>query len=492
MPATPGVFRRLFVPLLLAAFFGVAVFFEASLGQDLGSPQGQVVQRVLHYLIHIGLYLALAGLFNRLLALFFWEGLVARSIRGTVPRLLRDVVAILVYLIAIAVIVAVVFRQSLTGVWATSSVVGIILGLALRNMILDVFTGLAVNIERPYKIGDWIEVQQRMVQQNIVGCVVELNWRTTRIETEERKIVIIPNSLMSDVVVTNYWSPEPTSRFDVRFCLDFSIAPERARRVLQAGASAVLDEEGFVGDPAPDVRLHGTNERGVDYEVRFWCLPWRPHSPAIYRDRVYTSVLEHLAHAGLTLAYPKEDVYYARMPVRHLDTGSTADRRHLLGRVELFAQLEEVELDVLARSMVLRSFGAGDTLIQAGDAGASMFILAEGLLYVLVEIEGQERRVAQLVPGQFFGEMSVLTGEPRTATVRAATEVVAYEITRENVHDLFERRPEIADSISRVVAERRRRTAGASQDGGDEEETAAEGAAQQILGRIRSFFKGVL
>jgi small-conductance mechanosensitive channel/CRP-like cAMP-binding protein len=480
-------------PVLLVGFFGTVVFFESALIQMPASPQVQVVQRVLHYLIHIGLYLASAGLINRLLAVFFWEGLVARSIRGTVPRLLRDVVAIVVYLIALAVIVSVVFQKSLTGVWATSSVVGIILGLALRNMILDVCTGLAINIERPYKIGDWIEVQQRVIQQNVIGEIVELNWRTTRIETEEGKVVIIPNSLMGNVVVTNYWSPEPNSRFEVDFCLDFSITPARARRVLLAGVTAVLGEEGFVEDPAPDVRVSGTNDRGVEYLVRFWVKPWLPHSPAIYYDQVNSSILEHLAHAGLSLAYPKEDVYIARMPARHLDTGSSADRRQLLGRVELFAHLEAEELDILARSMTLRSFADGETLINAGDPGDSMFILAEGLLHVLVDIDGSgtEKQVAQLVPGQFLGEMSVLTGEPRSATVRTATEVLTYEITREHVHALFQRRPEIAESISRVVAERRRGTAGARAEDSADPQAATEGAARQIMGRIRSFFKGV-
>jgi CRP-like cAMP-binding protein len=387
------------------------------------------------------------------------------------------------------VIVGGVFGAPLTGFWTTSGVIGLVIGLALRNTIADLFTGIAVNVDRPYRIGDWVEVHEQRPEQNKVGQVIEMNWRTTRLRTEENNLLVIPNSVVGLMAVTNFYAPGTQTRQEAGFCLDFSVPVERARRVLLAGARAELGREGFVTERDPEVLIERTSELGVEYRVRYWITPWSGTSPSRARDAVNASILHHLLHAGLEPAYPKEDVYHEPMPARQLDSESEEDREKLLAKVDLFEPLTEEERIALARQMERRVWSAGQEVVREGDAGSSMFVLFEGLLDVFAEQNGSQRHLAQIAPGQIIGEMSVLTGDPRTATVVAATGAVAYEITADHVQELLSRRPELAVVISGIVADR-----WAANDDVVEMQPSEDGKrkadtlAAQILGRIRSFF----
>jgi small-conductance mechanosensitive channel/CRP-like cAMP-binding protein len=484
--------RKLLLPALLVATLGVLYLSREALVSSLPIEDVSSVHRVASYALAIGLWLAGAFLFNRILRLFLWEGLVARAIGGPVPELLVNLATLLIYILAFTVIVGVVFKAPLTGFWTTSGVIGIVIGLALRNTISDLFTGIAINIDRPFRIGDWVQVHEQRPEQNIVGEVMEMNWRTTRIRTEENNMVVVPNSVIGLMSVTNFHAPGAATREETFFCLDFSVPAERARKVLLAGVRAAMASEGFVADRDPEVLVERTTELGVEYKVRYWLTPWQGTSPSRARDAVTTSVLRHLAHAGLALAYPKEEVYFERLQPRHLDSASEEDRRRLLRNVDLFAPLTEQELAALASSMARRTWSAGDVVVREGESGDTMFVLSEGVLEAFTQSNGNRHTLAEIVPGQIIGEMSVLTGDRRMASVIATTDAVAFEITKDNVQELLSSRPELAVEISKIVADRWTSNEEVLADAAtrDREDESASRAVQ-LLGRIRSFFASV-
>ncbi len=441
--------------------------------------------------ILVMLWLSGAALTQAVVNVFIWRGVFSKSMRGEVPKLLVDLCRIFIYLCAITGIAGTVFRYSLTGFWTTSSVFGLILGFALRNMILDLFSGLAVNIERPYQVGDWVEVQQKSKDLNLIGEVIEINWRSTRIRTESNSIVIIPNSILTTYVVTNHWGGGYPTRYEVRFCLDFSVSADRAHRVLLAGVKSVYHLIGFVDDHEPSIMTGDTNEKGVNYIVRYWIKPWVHMTPAEAKNLVSNSVLQHLTKAGLTLAYPKQDLYYAEMPIRHLDTYSMSDRKKILSNIVLFMELEDQELTQLSQRMKRVYFPQGDTVIETGADADSMFILVEGFLQVFSSLENSQgkMRLGQIIPGEFFGEMSMLTGEPRSASIKAATDVVCYEITKEDVRWLFEERPDFVELISKTVARRKlKNEAAKTLTPLIDLEKETKSFAFQLVQRIQAFF----
>ncbi len=490
-----SAFKRLwrsFAVFLLTAAF---TLWNRDLLFQFGSQAVSQSQKVLAYAIEVGIWISAAHFFNRVLQVLFWDGIITRTLGSPVPRLIKDICTIIVYTIAITGIVGIVFGQDVTAFWATSGVVGVVIGFAVQNMILDVFTGLAINIDRPYRIGDWIKVHGSSPAADLIGKVDEINWRTTRLETVDDSVVILPNSLLGKMVVTNFWGAGPQSRFDTTFCLDFSIPSERACRVLEAGARAVTGEKGILEKPEPNAIVKRTTPVGIEYTVRYWMAGWeRGATEGVARSHINRSVLEHMQRAGITPAYPKQDLYYAEMPVRHLDASSIDDRTKLLSKTELFKDVDPAELKKLGTAMHLRRFAKGEHIIEQGAPGDSMFILCEGLLHAFLRTNGTVEgiKVGQIGPGEFFGEMSLLTGEPRGATLVAATDIVAHEITRENITGLLSRRPEVAEVISTVVAERKVRNSEKMATATQEErveETAT--LAQQIMGKMRAFFKGV-
>lgn len=488
------VVKRLWSPFaIFLIFLGVTIYSRDFLLQ-FGAEAITQTQKVLAYVIQIGIWLSAAHFLNRLLIVFFWEGLVEKTLAAPVPRLIKDVMSLIIYLIAITGIVGFVFNRSVTGFWAASGVIGLVLGFALQSIILDIFTGLAVNIERPFKIGDWIMVHGSNPEKSIVGKITEINWRTTRLESEIKNVVILPNRVLGTSVVTNFYGPGLESRHETNFWFDFTIPTERAKRVLLAGAKSAMGQKGLLEKPEPSVIVNRVTDMGVEYKVRYWFTPWTDMAPGMARNFVSANILEHLKQAGISPAYPKQDIFYAGQPELTLDSKSVEDRTKLLGKIEMFEYLEAEELKELASSMKQREYSEGEELMRQGEAGESMFILSEGVLHAFIrnKTNNDRVRVGQIEPGEFFGEMSLLTGEPRTATIVAATDVVAHEITKDHMNILLSKRPEVAETISKVVAHRRLVNTQTLANATPEEKIEqTENLAQQIMSKMKSFFKGV-
>ena len=489
-----GIAKRLAVPAFLFLVFLSAALFSEELLTNFGEEAMSRGKVIAGYAVKVGIWLTSAFFVNRLLSVFFWEMGVERAIGQPVPRLVKDILALLIFLVALSGIISFVFHQPVTGLWATSGAVGLVVGFALRSMILDVFSGLAFNIDRSYRIGDWVQLHGRQLNLHIVGRIEEINWRTTRLRTTANNMVVVPNSVMGQTIVTNFMTPEPESRLELFFTLDFSVPTERALRVIDAAIKAVSGPGGPLEEKPAKVRVNGVSSVGVEYCVRYWIVP-ADVSPRKSRHLVISSVLGHLKSAGLMLAYPKGDIFTAEMPTRQLDANSAADLRALVSRIELFSHLEDEELALLTETITRRVYSEGDHLIERGATGDSMFILVEGLVYVYADVagDGQEIKVAQIIPGQFFGEMSLLTGEARSATITAASGAVAYEIGKDAMAKLLERRPKLAEVMSGIIAERKLRNEQALNEAScEEKEEHKTSVAGQILGAMRDFFRGVL
>jgi small-conductance mechanosensitive channel/CRP-like cAMP-binding protein len=480
--------------LLLAALIGLASY-GPGVWTALADADVAARRTVFDYLVPIAIWLAGAWAVSRLVETLLWDQLGRTGLGRAVPRLVRDALTLIIFLAALAGILAEVFDRSLTGFFAASGAMALVIGLALRNVILDIFTGLAINFDRSYQIDDWVEVHHRDFKEPVVGRVVDINWRTTRIEREDAKQVVIPNNLMSTTMTTNYSKPDRLSRFEITIPLDFGVPTERAIRLLLSGALDAVGAMGPVGQPAPSVLLGAVSERGVEYRVRYW-LRMGQVPPNTARSTVLRSVLEHLTTAGVEPAYPKEEVFHARMPARWRAYDVPEARIALLAKVDLLAQtLERDELVDLAGRMTERRFRRGEDLLRQGDIGQSMLILAEGLVDVLAvpESGGAARSIARRHPGQPIGEMSLLTGGRRSATARALTDVVAFEIAREHLEPLLESRPGLAGALSWLVAERRLHQAQATSDrSADQEGQETKRLSDQILARMRGLFRGAL
>ncbi|MCC6235020.1 MAG: mechanosensitive ion channel family protein [Verrucomicrobiales bacterium] len=452
-----------------------------------GAEARELSQRLVFWTLGTAIGFTIAWFLVRLIDVLVWD-VVEHRFRAHVPRLLKDVVVAGVFLATAITILGVVFRRDVTGLWVSSGVLGIIIGFAVRGTIADVFAGIALNVDRPFSVGDWIETHVRGIKV-MRGRVVEMNWRSTRIQTIDNTVVVVPNNLLASTVLVNLSLPEPKSRFELAFCLEFGVPAERVLRILNAGALAA---KGPLTDPPPKVYVNGVTEIGVEYKVRYWLDPVEV-SPRSGRHQVTSSILQHLYHAGISLAYPKQDLYLARMPNRQLSRD--ADREQLLSRVELFAALRPEEIRRLAAAAQERAVLAGEAVVRQRDPGSSLYVVVEGLLGVYKAAPDAAQapiHVVELQPGEFFGEMSLLTGAPRAATVIANTDSIIYEIGASEINALLAHRPEIALRMAEIVARRERQLAAACAPSETPAHAEPEGGlVQEILGRMRTFFSSL-
>jgi len=405
-----------------------------------------------HRLAQSALWLASAHLINIAIEAFFWRGLVEKALARTPPRLVVQIGHLLVLLIAMCGIVGFVFEQPITGLWATSGAVGIVVGLALRNLILDTFSGMAINIEQPFKVGDWISCHT--AHGTYVGRVVETNWRTTRLQTSVRNIIVVPNSLLTSTIVTNYSMPSNIGGFEVSVVLDFSVPTERVLRILTAAVQQSVGKEGITESPRPEIDVAGVTNDGVEYKIKY-SIQLDRVSPGRSKSFLLRTVIAHLRNAGLSLTHPRRDVFIAKMPWRQRDWHYGKDQIRQLSQMPLFSALSPIELEELSAGMAVFSMQQGEIVVTQGDTGDSMFVLAEGLLRVSVTHEnGTELRVAELGPGDFFGERSLLTGEIRSATVVCAADSVVCEIAKDAIAPLLLSNPSLAQAFSHTVVNR--------------------------------------
>jgi small-conductance mechanosensitive channel len=365
----------------------------------------------------------------RLLDVLVWRLLESRT-GNQIPGLFRDLVAFLVFLSVGLIIAGTIFEYPVKGIWTATGLAGLVVGFALRDMIADVFSGIAINIDQPFKIGEWIQVHPRSVDPDY-GCVTEISWRSTRLRKTDNTLLVIPNSLVSSILITNFSRPSSVSRFALDYTFEFGVATERGLRVLLAG---VKSSSVVLADPEPIALVNRTTQHGVEYRVRYW-IDAAEVSPRRARHEVNLRILDHLHHAGITPAYGKQDLYLARMPNRQLDR--CEDLSALLERVEIFRWLEPDEMEQIANAMTERRFASGEVVVGIGQPGDSMYIVLEGLLSVHSSDDiSAANFVGRVEPGEFFGEMSLLTGETRLATVVTATDTVLYEVCKANLQKL--------------------------------------------------------
>ncbi|MGX9964914.1 mechanosensitive ion channel domain-containing protein [Roseomonas sp. F4] len=349
-------------------------------------------------------------------------------------RLIQDLVVGTVYLGTLLAIVTNVFGVLLGPVIATSGVLAIILGLAMQSTMGDVFSGLALNLSRPYGVGDWVVLDDR-----IEGRVVETNWRETRLISRRNNLVVVPNSTLAKSTLTNLSSPEPSRDVSiaVRFALTTSPAaiPEVMQAVL-ASANAILPV------PPPTARARSIEANQLEVELTFRVLDLV--TAGIARSEVLDLVYRHAKAEGLRLASPE-----GAEPVQGPDPRPPALR--LLDPVPLFASLMAEEKAVLAGTMTLHSHPAGAVLAEAGARLETLFVLRSGV----AEAEtGEGDPATRLAPGDCFGEAGLLTGAAEPATIRALTSVAIQAIPQAGLRHLLQTRPALAEELGRILAHR--------------------------------------
>ena len=380
------------------------------------------------------------------------------------PTILQDAIVIALILLA-----STFLSQQLV---TTSAVSAVVLGFALQDTLGNAFAGLAIQSEKPFHVGHWVRVGE------FEGRVAEVTWRATKLRTKTGNLVILPNNLVAKEAITNYSEPAAPFRLEVEVGASYLAPPSKVKAAMM---EALRHSSRVLAVPAPDVLLLSFGDSAINYRARFWIDDYAADEAS--RDEVRTAIYYSFQRHEIEIPWPIQVHYEGNW--KPPDAGAkVAEEERLLAGVDLFASVPPELRSQIARSAPMAVYGSGETIVRQGEEGQSMFVVLSGGVSVILEPSREE--VARIQPGGYFGEMSLLTGEPRSATVVAVGDAVVVEIDA----DLFRRmaavHPEAIEKIGMAAMVRKA--------GLEQAKTAAAGVAtvettNTLMARMKKFLR---
>lgn len=444
----------------------VKALLEQRMGASPSPSAGTIVNIVKLFLVGIVGYLFVRALNTIFFALAF------RLKRIDAPTLIRNIFTIVAFTILFLIAFTFLFPEvNLGALFTTSAIFGVILGLALQDTLGNFFAGISLQADRPFQVGDVITVGA----QRHTGVVEEISWRAIKIRTFTNHVVLIANSTAAKEPI----EVSPRGNLNARLVFFNTLYTDSPAKTIHVVREAVREADNVSEKVTPIVRIRNLGDNGVDYEVKYWLDDYAKYNDtdALIRQRIWYA----FRRAGLNFAYPTRTLHVERHrgEVRDGDGGAIAER---LSAVDIFAPLSADEITMLAQAAVSHVFAPSETVIRAGEPGSSMFVVHKGRVRVQVSENGRSRTVATLNEGDFFGEMALFTGEPRTANVLALEETEVLEIGHAAMKRVFDTNPDLVESLSFIMAERRQGLATQT------DSPAATSEASGILSAIKRFF----
>ncbi len=456
---------------------------------------GSAAVHVCGYLSRPLLILALSGLFHWLFEMpwipeshwaawkLFWylvlvvafvEGVAVQfyRLRGRVfpvPDLLRNLIRGALILVAAFVVLAYVLSINIAPLLGASALITAVVGFALQGVLGNLLAGMSLHIVRSVVPGDWVSLGG-----DTEGEVIQTNWRETRLRTVAGHIIVVPNSKVAEATIHNMTAITPLRRHKINVGASYSDPPAAVNAALVDSALAVPE---VLRDPAPTAYLTEYKDFGINYQLRFWTNRYFDRT-AVEGD-VQRMIWYQFKRRGIEIPFPMSDKllndlvevidHRRRLAPEEEDVGQTA--KDLL-RSEFAARLlvdeagkpllKESDLLEVARRVRRLQYTAGETVFSQGEAGETCCVLVSGQLKGRVEYTDSERaNEFDLAPGALFGEMSLVTGLPRTASIRAVTEAEVLEISKEAFTKLLSVREDIPSLLAKLVADRAAKNAAA-------------------------------
>src|SRR5213595_2087404 len=412
---------------------------------------------------------------------YVWDFYFEKKRQTPIPHFLREVVGGIIFLIVLLFVLSYGYHAEtqLKGLLAGSGVVAIIVGFAGQNLFAGIIGGISIQINRPYKVGDWLQVGDRFAE------VMEINWRSTRLRTNDAIYLDIPNNEIVKSTIVNLHYPTEVHAMRIRVGVDYNVPPNRVKDTLTRAAQSAVN---VLPEPKVRVFLVDFADHAVIYEIKYYMGNHSRINET--NDAVRTNVWYELKRQRIRIPFPIRTLQLERRPSAPVPEGHEEARAILRGEL-LFQCLSDGQIDNLVKQSHLNHFGRGERVIEEGAEGDSMFILLRGAAQVSVSKNGSTIPVATLRSGDCFGEMSLLTGEKRSATVRADGDCYVMEISKDVMGEVIRESPDCLKQLSELLAKRKMETEGILKDLAT---SSADQAAKQreytatFLKRLKTFF----
>jgi small-conductance mechanosensitive channel/CRP-like cAMP-binding protein len=412
---------------------------------------------------------------------YVWDLYFEKKRQTPIPHFLREVIGGVIFLIALLLVLSSGYHAEaqLKGLLAGSGIIAIIIGFAGQNFFAGIIAGISVQLNRPYKVGDWLQVGERFAE------VMEINWRSTRLRTNDAIYLDIPNNEMVSHAIVNLHYPTEVHAMRIRVGVEYKNPPNRVKDALLRAASTA---EGVLAEPKVRVFLVDFADFAVIYEIKFYMGNHARINEI--NDAVRTNVWYELKRQRITIPFPIRTLHVERRAARTVQEDQE-EARTILRDEPLFECLSDAQIENMVKEARLNHFGRGERVIQEGAEGDSMFVLLRGAAQVSVSRNGSSIPVATLSAGDCFGEMSLLTGERRTATVRAESDCYVMEISKPVMAEVIRDSPDCLERLSELLAKRKLENEGVLKEAASQAQNKMKEReyTASFLQRLRTFFE---
>jgi small-conductance mechanosensitive channel/CRP-like cAMP-binding protein len=484
----PNVRRR---ALLVVGLLLVFVILRVSLSEIpprtsgwIQTPTGERVEGLIlnpSFQI-VGILMLTVGLLAVLLiaSLFLVDFVLVRQLNFEIPNILRDVTVMALFFVGVMMIL--IYRTDLdvAGLFTTSAVLSVIIGLAIQDTLGNVFSGLALQTERSFSVGDWV----RFGEQE--GVVTDISWRATILRTRQNDLVIIPNSLISKDIVVNYSAPTRVHAIMTEIGVHYKHPPAEVIAAIEEASDQTIH---ILKMPRVDVRTYHYGDFAITYQIKYWIKDYAD-VPDI-QNAFFTRIWYAFSRRGIEIPFPVRNVFMRTITEETEKAAAREAENRIfeqLREVPLFDPLTDEETRSLASRARVERYFTGEVVMEQGRAGDSLYIVDEGGVSVSVSHDGRSEKLAELGPSAIIGEMALMTGAERTATVSASMPTQFVVIDREAFRKTLLQNPHIAEQISEMLAARREQrdaTLAALHEAASQAPREEKG---QILSRIWEFF----
>ena len=447
-------------------------FFQEGMSRQMAGDVFGNVLRIAKILLWMSLVIVAVRLVNSI----FFSAAFRQKRDNQTSSLLRNVFSITVYAVAFFIVFKSQYPSvDLAAVFTTSAILGVILGLALQDTLGNLFAGLSLQADQPFAVGDVIAIGNRGT-----GVVESITWRGVKIRTFQNKLLVISNTVLGKELI----EVAPRDNLNARIVYFSTLYTDSPAQTIHVVREAMREAENVSQKMRPIVRIRNLGDSGIEWEIKYWLEDYARYNDtdALLRQLVWYAFQRN----NITFAFPTQTLHLERRKTLAEARNETTEIYARLSDVPIFEPLTDAETAKLAEATQRRIFAPNETIIRIGDEGDTMFIVNRGSVRVQIPENGKMRTLSTLETGRFFGEMALLTGEPRTATVVAAEETEVFEIGHEAVKNLFDANPYLVEALSKAVAERRALLT-ASAENGNEKSVETETAG--IFAGIKRFFR---
>ncbi|MEX1315820.1 MAG: mechanosensitive ion channel family protein [Synechococcaceae cyanobacterium] len=421
--------------------------------------------------------------FYAILELAVWLTLEFPSALPWWPRpakILRDLGMLTVATLITVVVLQEQAKINVLGLVTTSAILTAVIGLAAQESLKDFFAGIVLQLDSPFQEGDFITSGD-----GIEGWVVSLKLMSTRLQHVHGALITLPNSRLwnTDTEILRFGPRGPIAR-EIHVSLDMMLPPEKATELLiRVARSHPL----VLPKPEPTAFVYAYEEHAITYELELWQEDPTDNGLDVLRGQLLAQIWYALERQGSRLPYPVRELKPMRLAASNKDRAGydTQDRINLLARNALFSHLSPAQLEQVAPLTRCIRFAAGEAIVIEGEEGDALFQLVEGRVEVIKLLQdGFEKKVTELGQGAIFGEMSVFSGEPRSATVRALQECVLLEVERDDLRALLEGNPRLVERLAKLVSDRRASLSDLSRE-------KKEAQVNQLVQQMLKIFSGL-